>query len=302
MSAGWQKNFAETVEKKNGVTGYVSHFNVRSGEIVDRRRSVDRSLYERDYGTFWNPDGTPNRTIDDLFTDTEHEVIKPLRLLSHENVSEDDKRRIIDLFALHHARSTATRFRLRQMLDDVMADAPDRLAAKIGQLGLLSGQIPDRVEIEGHVREFHEADVKAATTEVGPLLRIRDDAVRFLSQYELQVVESPESFPGFVLGDVPVVNAKLSNLSEQRFGMRDRLKLNESDFIGGPLSRHQAVVFSREPAAHFMISNPELIATFNVQTLFAATELVVCHPDDVDAIKVLWEHREAFRTTAPLMH
>jgi hypothetical protein len=109
------------------------------------------------------------------------------------------------------------------------------------------------------------------------LPRIRDDAVQFLSRLNVQVIQSPESFPGFVLGDVPVVNAKLS---EQRFGIRDRVELDQSDFIGGPLSRHQAVVFSLHPAAHFVLSKPDVIASFNAQTLFAATEVAVCHPDD----------------------
>jgi hypothetical protein len=36
-----------------------------------------------------------------------------LRLLSYENVGEIEKRRIIDLFGLHHARSTAMRRRLQ---------------------------------------------------------------------------------------------------------------------------------------------------------------------------------------------
>lgn len=287
MSAGWQKNFSQD--------GKVCHFSVLTGEIVERDRSVERSLYQRDYGTYWDADGTPKRSVDELFSETEHKVIKPLRLLSYENVGEIEKRRIIDLFGLHHARSTAMRRRLQQTIDGFIEDATDELmaSAKIVELAI------QRDVVEGHVEDFLEREGANKTTEVGSLPRIRDDAVQFLSRLNVQVIESPESFPGFVLGDVPVVNAKLS---EQRFGIRDRVKLDQSDFIGGPLSRHQAVVFSSLPAAHFVLSKPDVIASFNAQTLFAATEVVVCHPDDAEAIRVLWANREAFRTTGPLIH
>ena len=295
VSAGWQKNFADLVEKKNGVEGFVSQFSVETGQIVESRRNVNRSLYGRDYGTFWNEDGTENRSIDELFTATEDQVIKPLRRIDRDRVSEEDRERIIQLFALHHARSTAMRLRLSQMVDDVMAVASERLMAdpKIEKYGIPRELVEDQVQI------FHEREITSKRTEAGEAAKIRDDAVKFLRRYHVQIVESPVSFPGFVLGDVPVVNA---NLAEQRFGIRDDVKLNESDFIGGPLTRHQAVVFSREPAPHFIITNPELIATFNVQTPFAATELVVCHPKDAEPLKFLWENRELYRTTAPLIH
>jgi len=303
VSAGWQKNFARRETGKGGNEKHkVCHFSVTTGEIIDRDRNVESSLLARDYGTFWNPDGSRNRTVDELFSKTEDSVLRPLRSLSRRNVGEAEKNRIIQLFAVHHARSVAMRSTLRAMVDDFAIRAPDELLAnsKVGRYWLLTkGRLPDRDEIAGYVEEFRREDDERKTTEVKHLPGIRDDAVRFLSKLNVQVVESPPSYPGFVLGDVPVVNALLS---EQRFGIRDGIKFDASDFIGGPLTRHQAVAFSHEHGEHFEITNPELIARFNVQTLLAATHIVVCHPQDAEATKFLWDNRDAYRSTAPLVH
>lgn len=269
VSAGWQKNFADLVVAKDETKGFVSQFSVVTGEIVERRRNVNRSMWERDYGTFWNEDGTRNRTVDDLFSNTEHDVIVPLRGMSHQSVGAKEKQHIIELFAVHHARSTSMRVRLRQMLDDVVAAAPDRLEAKLSGIRLHSGRLPTRGELEAGVHDYHARDIASATTEVASLLRIRADAVQFLSRLHVQVFDVPEALPGLILGDVPVVYGKLS---EQRFGIRDGLKFDQADFLGGALSRRQAAVFSFAPETHFPVTNADFVKTFNAQTLFAAKD------------------------------
>lgn len=123
--------------------------------------------------------------------------------------------------------------------------------------------------------------------------RIRD----MLAKFHLQVIETDERLPGFILGDVPVVHALLAT---QRFGFRDRLALGDSDFVAGPISRRVAVLFTKDRLPHTRVQTKRLVSKFNVMTLFAADREVARHPDDTRSLRQLWLYREQHRSFSHL--
>jgi hypothetical protein len=101
--------------------------------------------------------------------------------------------------------------------------------------------------------------------------------VERLQALHTQIIEIDDGLPGLVLGDVPVIHA---NLSEGRFGYRDRLAIGDADLIMAPLTRRVLICFSATPDQHVRVTTKRKLNDVINLLIRASVREIGCHPED----------------------
>ncbi len=273
VSRGWQKNFANELHQ-------VAVLDILARRVVPRDRPIKNNFAERGFMTYVSPSGEVLRDADKAFQQIERRVLNKVREVGvRSRVTDDHREAVVQLFTIHLVRSQAFRDSQFAVLNkaepDFVRDWPKnpKLLEKY-QLHL--GRLPYPGEVEALVMQWFAAQ-RSGGVVFESLDHSIDTIVNVLRKWQLQVVACPDSLPGFVLGDVPVVHA---NLALKKFGFRDGLAVGDADVIMAPISRRVLVCFSKEPRRPATITTKQSLRTLNSLTFRVARREVACHPHD----------------------
>jgi hypothetical protein len=278
VSRGYQQNFASGDKR-------VAVLDVRSGRVVDLERPIKSNFREQGFTTFLDA-GVPNDLLEKAFMSVEKRVLNEVRTLGVARRGPQQKADVANLFAIHLVRSPAFKLFHRHVGErfrDEHVTAFAKNAELIERFSAQEGRPPvdgELLDLSLHVYDEMVADPMSL---VSTMMRQHDQMADMLNRFHLQVVTlDRDDLPGFVIGDTPVVHARLD---DGRYGFRDRLALGDADFIIGPLTRTTAACFTVRPLRPVLVRTRKLLDAINAIFLRAALEEVACHPDDANAVR-----------------
>lgn len=277
VSRGYQRNFASCDKR-------VAVFNVRRGSVVDSQRPIKSNFRDRGFTTFLEA-GVPNDLLERAFASVESRVLNEIRTISRSRSGPQQKADVANLFAIHLVRSPGFKAfhadigkRFRDEDVPLVADDP----SLPGRFEASARRSPAEGELLALSLHAYDEMVADPMHLVEAMARQHDAMAEMLNRFYLQVVELDPALPGFLIGDTPVVHAKLS---AAQYGFRDHLALGDADFIIGPLTRRRAACFTARRLPSVLVTTRKKLDVINAIFLRAAQIEVACHPDDAKATR-----------------
>ena len=278
MSRGYQQNFASPDKR-------VTVIDASSGQVIDDGRPIKSNFREQGFTTFLEA-GVPNDMLEKAFVGVERRVLNEIRSIGIGRQGPQQKADVANLFAIHLVRSPAFKAFHREIGDRFRAIDLPAYASKaelIERFEASEGRPPADGELEALALRVFDEMAADPMSLVSTMIRQHDMIAEKLNGFHLQVIElADSSLPGFVIGDTPVVHARLE---DGRYGFRDRLALGDASLIIGPLSRTTAACFSARPFRPLLVKTRKKVDAINAIFLRAASEEVGCHPDDARAVR-----------------
>ncbi len=275
VSAGYQKNFGNTERFLNIV-------EARTGRLIDGRRAIRSNWREEHWNSTIDPStGEVDSSLEDRFSALESSVLHDIRSVRIGQCSPKQATAIVHLFAIHLARSRSFRSWQTTLADDVLPGLITAVASKpeaIRRFVRSVGRPPRDGELAAMAQLISDNRSASGEWAVGSIAHHHDGVAEKLVQLHLQIIEVDPDLPGLVLGDVPVVHAKLA---EGRFGYRDRIAIGDASLIVGPLTRRVLACFTEAPEADRRITTKKLWNQVTGTFVRAALNEVACHPDDL---------------------
>ena len=273
VSKGWQKSFAND-------THQVAVVDTATCQVVQRDRPIKNNFAERGFMTQIGPNGEALRNADRVFQKIERRVLNKVREIAVDHYVTDEHRdAVVQLFTIHLVRSQAFRDSQFSLLDRVepefVRDYP-RSPEVLEKYQRHFGRLPFPGEVEAIVMQWF-ATQRAGGVVFDSIKHSIDTIDRVLRKWHLQVVQSPTSLPGFILGDVPVIHA---SLQARKFGFRDGLAVGDADVIMAPIGRRVMVCFAPHEKRPTTLTTKQSVRTLNALTIRVARQEVACHPDD----------------------
>jgi Protein of unknown function (DUF4238) len=274
VSAGYQRNFANDQRR-------LAVVNARTGDLAPRLRAVKSNWVEKHWNSVTDPrTGRPDTSLEETFSRIESTVLNHIKTVRIGSLSPEQAGAIVNLFAIHLARSRSFRQWQLAVHDEHVEQIVRETAGSpqaIARFEQQYGRPPAPGELEAMAQEIADRSTVSGQWNVEGMARHHDSVVDRLTKLHIQVIEVTESLPGLVIGDVPVVHA---DTATGRFGYRDRLAFGDANLIVGPLTRRVAVCFSQEPERPVKVTTKKLFNQVNGIFVRAALAEVACHPDD----------------------
>lgn len=278
VSRGYQQNFASANKQ-------VAVLDARSGRVVDPGRPTRSNFRERGFTTFLEA-GIPNDLLERAFASVERRVLNEIRTVGVDRRGPQQNADVANLFSIHLVRSPAFKLFHRQISEgfrkrDVRDYAQDAELAR--RFTESEGRPPEDGELLQMALRAYDEISSDPMSLVSTMIRQHDAMADMLNRFHLQIVViADNTLPGFVIGDCPVVHARLD---EDRYGFRDQLALGDADFIMGPLTRTTAACFSARRLEPVRVTTRKKLDAINAIFLRAAMEEVACHPEDAKATR-----------------
>ena len=272
--AGWQQNFANEEHR-------VAVVDVHAGRTIDRSRPIKNNFVEVGFMTNIGPDGRAFRDADEAFKRIERRVLNQIRdIRVGRTITNAHRDAVADLFTIHLIRSDAFRESQMSILDQLEPDASDDYPnrAEVHERFLHTlGRPPYPGEVRRMVQAWFDRQ-RAGQVYFDSLTHTISTIRGLLRGCNLQIAETDDSMPGFIIGDVPVVHA---DLATRRFGFRDGLAVGDANLIMAPLSRRVAVFLTASPTTTTAtIKTRKLQRQLNALSVRVARYEVACHPAD----------------------
>lgn len=121
VSKGYQANFAQA--------GYVSVLDARTGNLLDRLRSVKSNWRVRDFTTERGPDGSPDDALERTFDSMERVVLNQIRDITPKTITNSQRRALDLVAAIHLVRSRSFVSRHGEMLANWLPEIVNELAS-----------------------------------------------------------------------------------------------------------------------------------------------------------------------------
>jgi hypothetical protein len=277
VSRGFQQNFASDDKR-------VAVFSVHAGRVVDFGRPIKSNFRERGFTTFVEA-GVPNDRLERAFASVEARVLNEIRTIGLDRRGLQQKADVANPFAIHLVRSPAFKAFHRHIGDRFREEDATAYATNvelIERFKASTGRAPDEGELLEMSLQVYDDMAADPMSLVTTMIQQHDAMAEMLNGFHLQVVELADHLPGFIIGDTPVVHARLT---EDRYGFRDHLALGDADFIVGPLTRRTAACFTVKPLRPMLVKTRKKLDAMNAIVLRAALAEVACHPEDAKAIR-----------------
>ncbi len=275
VSAGYQRNFATSDRRLDII-------HARSGEVVKSGRAVRRNWTREHWHSVIDPkSGSVDTELEETFSKIESRVLDTIRHVRIGHLTPEQSSAVINLFAIHIARSEMLRSWSDELSDEVMPDIITKVASSPEarmRFEQQFGRWPEPGELESIARRIDDYAASSGEKRRDTIAHNHDGVVERLKALHIQVVEVDDRLPGLVLGDVPIVHA---NLGDGRFGYRDRLAVGDADLIMGPLTRRVLVCFSATPDSSVRITTKRKLNEVIGLLVRASLREIACHPDDL---------------------
>lgn len=277
VSRGYQQNFASADKR-------VAVFSVSAKCVIERDRPIKSNFREPGFTTFLEG-RVPNPLLERAFASVERRVLNEIRTISAARQGPEQKADVANLFAVHLVRSPAFKSFYRHIGDrfrvnDVESFATDERLTE--RFKASEGRPPDDGELLDLALRSYAELVADPMSLVSTMIRHHDAMAERLNRFHLQIIELASGLPGLVIGDTPVVHARLK---EDKYGFRDHLALGAGDLIIGPLTRATAACFTGRQLAPVLVTTRKVVDAINAIFIRAALEEVACHPDDAKALQ-----------------
>lgn len=274
VSAGYQRNFGDDEH-------FLTIIAARDGQLLRRRQAIKSNWTAANWNSVVDPSkGRADTRLEAEFARIESTALHTVRNVRIGRLDDQGRGAIIELFAMHLARSEPFRTWEREIAADFLPKRIQGLGEKshlVESFTRQSGRLPRPGEIEAAARQL--TDEKDTTNEwrVESTANHYNAAAEKLSTFAIQIVEVDDRLPGLPIGDVPIVHA---HLGRHLFGYRDRLAIGDADLICGPLTRRVLVCLTAVQQPHATIRTKAKLN--QVVSLFAraAVREIACHPED----------------------
>lgn len=203
VSKGYQKNFADERQR-------VSVVDARRGKLIEPFRPTKRNWVEEHWNSFPGETGAQNPHLEKEFARIGATVMRSIREVSTAGVTLRQKAAIVNLFAIHLARSRSFVDFRESIYDVAVPESVDRLVEDAEIAASFNDHL-GRSASPGELRAFVEAraigPIRSKESLLETVGEYHNKFAEKLDGYSVQVVNVAEGLPGFVLGDVPVVHA-----------------------------------------------------------------------------------------------
>jgi hypothetical protein len=285
VSNGYQKNF--TTKSDSGFR--LTIIDARTGDLIDKARSTASNWTKRDWNSFVSSDGTLDESLEPEWSRLEASALRRIREIRVGVCNEVHRQAIVNLFSMHFVRSQAMADSHRRLIREEGPTIAEEMAQDpevSTRFYRAMGRDPLAGEIQAMSR--NQMDLREQSN-LGFVQSMRDGHKSIggiLNKYLVQVVESPEHLPGFVLSDVPVFHGQFEQ-ARRRFGFADGLAIGDADLVIGPLSRRVLVAFTATRERSQVLTSKEQVLNINRMLVRGARTEVACHPDDTLVVQRL---------------
>ncbi len=274
VSAGYQRNFG-TPDRRLDIV------DARTGDVIQARRAIRNNWRREHWHSVFDPStGAADTALEEVFSKIESKALDAIRHVRIGQLTPDQAGAVINLFAIHLARSEMLRPWSDELSERELPGIIQELSSSpraIARFEREHGRLPNAGELEAIAQRISDQRTVSGEWRRDTIAHNHDGVVERLQALHIQIIEVDSDLPGLVLGDVPVVHA---NLADGRFGYRDRLAIGDAELIMGPLTRRVLICFSATPDAHVRITTKrKLNAVLNL-LIRASVREVGCHPDD----------------------
>jgi hypothetical protein len=274
VSAGYQRNFG-TADRRLDIV------DPRSGEVIKLGRAIRRNWRREHWHSVIDPTtGSIDTELEETFAKLESRVLDEVRRVRIGHLTPEQVSAIINLFAIHIARSEMLRLwsddLSRRVLPNIIREVSSSPEARV-RFEAQFGRPPEAGELDAIAQQISDQRSASGEWRRDTIAHNHDGVVDRLTSLHVQIVEVDDSLPGLAIGDVPVVHA---NLGDGRFGYRDRLAIGDADLIMGPLTRRALACFSATRDANVCITTKRKLNDVISLLVRASVREVACHPDD----------------------
>lgn len=274
VSAGYQRNFG-TADRRLDI------IDPANGDVVEAGRAIRRNWRrEHWHSVIDRSTGEVDTSLEDTFSKIETRFLDAIRHVRIDQMTPDRAGAVINLFAVHIARSEMLRPWSDELSDRELPYIIRELAASpkaVARFEAQRGRKPFAGELEAIAQQISDQRSASGEWRRDTIARNHDGVVERLQALHMQIVEIDDGLPGLVLGDVPVIHA---NLSEGRFGYRDRLAIGDADLIMAPLTRRVLICFSATPDPHVRVTTKRKLNDVINLLIRASVREIGCHPED----------------------
>lgn len=274
VSAGYQRNFG-TADRRLDI------IDPANGDVIEAGRAIRRNWRREHWHSVIDPStGEVDTSLEDTFSKIETRVLDTIRHVRIGQMTPDKAGAVINLFAVHIARSEMLRPWSDELSDRELPNIIRELAASpraVARFEAQHGRKPFAGELEAIAQQISDQRSASGEWRRDTIARNHDGVVERLQALHTQIIEIDDGLPGLVLGDVPVIHA---NLSEGRFGYRDRLAIGDADLIMAPLTRRVLICFSATPDQHVRVTTKRKLNDVINLLIRASVREIGCHPED----------------------
>jgi len=272
VSKGYQVNFA-------GPGDRLAILSATTGKVVDNR-PVKTNWALRDFLTVTRVDGSLDDSLERDFGKVERKVLNQIRDITNTVVTPEQKEALDQVAGIHLVRSLSFAARHEEVVEQWFNDSVGRFSNDPHVYSLFEkehGRSPEPDELRRMVTEVAMKAMMAGDRLTGGMRRGADALPEILANWRVQLVEAPDSMPGFVLADQPIVHALAE---EGRYGFRSGLAVGDANLLLMPIRRRLAAFFTARPLRHFTLRTKRGLDTINAVFCRSASVEVACHPDD----------------------